>query len=365
MVRYVSPATTSVLIAWTAMAAQAQIPMLPQGRTAAQGPQTVVPPQEFAPGYGATFGAGATYPPPNAAPSSAAGPDPVLDHCVVKLIDQVIVSVQEPGLLTALEVREGMTVEADTLVGRVSDGQARMAKLVADAELKIARRRAENDVDVRFAESAAKVAEFEYRAALQANARSANSISSVKLQELALAFEKAQRQIEQSQHNQSIARDEAEAKRVAVEAADDDVRRRQIVAPISGEVVEVPVHVGEFVKPGDAVLRLVRLDQLAVEGFLQAAEYEPSAVINRPVVVQATLARGRRMQFPGKITFVHPEIDGRGQFRIKAQVANFAENGQFLLRPGQEVEMTVRFSAGAETDGPGPLASPDNGVEKR
>ena len=71
------------------------------------------------------------------------------------------------------------------------------------------------------------------------------------------------------------------------------------------------------------------------------------------------------MQFPGKITFVHPEIDGRGQFRIKAQVANFAENGQFLLRPGQEVEMTVRFSAGAETDGPGPLASPANGVGKR
>lgn len=294
--------------------------------------------------------------PPNyaAAPTIDAGPAPaiagtstvpVLKHCVVKLIDQVTVSVQEAGLVTALEVREGMTVSADALVGRVSDSQARMAKLIAEAEYKIAQDKAGNDIEVRYAEAAAKVAEFEYRAGLQANAKAAHSISAVKLQEMALAFEKAQRQIEQAQHNLQISKEEAEGKRVEVDAAEDGVKRRQITSPIGGEVVEVPVHIGEFVKPGDPIFRVIRLDQLAVEGFLRAADFSPGDIVGKPVTVELILAHNRPMQFPGKITFVHPEIDGRGQFRVKAEVANIAENGQYLLRPGHDVDMAININA--------------------
>lgn len=280
---------------------------------------------------------------------------PVLHHCVVKLIDQVTVSVQESGLITSLEVREGMTLAADSQVGRVSDSQARMAKLVAEAEYKIAQDKAGNDIEVRFAESAARVAEFEYRAGLEANKRAANSISQVKLQELALSYEKAQRQIEQAKHNLQIAKEEAEAKRVAVDAAEDGVRRRQIASPIGGEVVEVPVHLGEWVKPGDPIFRIIRLDQLAVEGFLRAADYNSGEIVGKPVTVELTLAHGRPMRFQGKVTFVHPEIDGRGQFRVKAEVTNIAENGQYLLRPGHDVDMAIRTDAAALT---APIAQP-------
>lgn len=289
---------------------------------------------------------------------SPSGGEAVLRGCIVKLIDQILVSVQEPGLITALEIREGMMVEADTLVGRVGDSQARMAKLVAEAELKIAQDKATNDIEVRYAESAAKVAEFEYRAAIQANERAPASISQVKMQELALAYEKAQRQIEQAQHNMEIYKEEAAAQRVKVDAAEDDVKRRQISSPIAGEVVEVPVHIGAYVKPGDVVFQVVRLDQLAVEGFLSSADYAPSDVVGKPVVVEAVLAHGRRQQFVGKIVFAHPEIDARRQFRIKAEVTNVAENGHYLLRPGQEVDMAVRLNAPAEAVGAENLANP-------
>lgn len=294
----------------------------------------------------------------NAAPTASVGGTaavPVLHHCVVKLIDQVTVSVQEAGLITALEVREGMTLAADSQVGRVSDSQARMAKLVAEAEYKIAQDKAGNDIEIRYAESAAKVAEYEYRAGLQANQKAANSISQVKLQEMALAYEKAQRQIEQAQHNLQISKEEAEAKRVEVDAAEDGVKRRQITSPIGGEVVEVPVHLGEWVKPGDPIFRIIRLDQLAVEGFLRAADYTPGEIVGKPVTVELTLAHGRPMQFQGKVTFVHPEIDGRGQFRVKAEVTNVAENGQYLLRPGHDVDMAIRTDATAVT---APIAQP-------
>jgi multidrug efflux pump subunit AcrA (membrane-fusion protein) len=370
-----------------------QIPMLPGGRT--EGPQistpgyappAYAPPPAYSPPPSRSYAETPAYAPPaSVQPGRSAAPDarpaaevrpvapvghtgptyeapaspggnPVLRHCVVKLIDQTVVSVEEPGLIAALEIREGMTVEAGMKLGRVNDGQARMAKLVAEAEYKIAQDKATNDIEVRYSESAAKVAEYEYRAAIEANKRAPNAISAVKLQELALSYEKAQRQIEQAQHNQTIYREEAEAKRVSVEAAEDDIRRRQIVAPISGEVVELPVHLGEWIKPGDAVCKIIRLDQLAVEGFLKAADFETGELVGRPIVVEATLAHGRRVQFAGKVAFVHPEIDARGQFRVKAEVANTVENGQFLLRPGHDVDMTIRIDAAATPAGP--LANP-------
>lgn len=289
----------------------------------------------------------ATPPPP--APTMNANGLPLLPRCVVKIIDEVNVSVQEAGLITALEVREGMILEGDAVIGRVDDGRARMEKLIAEAAYHAAERKAQNDVEILHAEDASKVAEYEYRASLLANEKSPNAVAQVKLNELALAYQKATRQIELAKHNREINRLEAEAKRVEVEAAEDQVRRRRITAPMSGQITEVPVHVGQWVQPGDVVFRLVRLDRLSVDGILSAADYAPGDVINRPVTIETTLARGRRMQFAGKVTFVHPEIDHRGKFRIKAEITNAFENGQFLLFPGAEVDMTLRLDVAPDS----------------
>lgn len=272
---------------------------------------------------------------------------PLLPRCVVKIIDEVNVSVQEAGIVTGLEVREGMNVEVDAIVGHVDDGRARMEKKIAEAALAAAERKATNDVEIRHAEDAAKVAEFEYRASIVANERSPNAVAQVRLNELALSYQKAMRQIELAKHNQELYKLDASAKRVEVEAADDEVRRRRITAPIAGQVTEVPVHVGQWVQPGDVVFRIVRLDRLSVDGLLGADDYAPSEIVHRPVVIETTLARGRRAQFVGKVTFVHPEIDNRGKFRIQAEITNVQESGQFLLFPGKEVDMTIRLDAPA------------------
>lgn len=332
--------------------AAAQFPNLPPRQaTILPGPTTTSEP------VAATTASPSSAALQNSPPSPTMGPNglPLLPRCVVKIIDEVNVSVQEAGLITALEVREGMTLESGAVVGHVDDGRARMEKLISEAAYHAAERKAQNDVEILHAEDASKVAEYEYRASLLANEKSPNAVAQVKLNELALAYQKANRQIELAKHNREINRLEAEAKRVEVEAAEDQVRRRRITAPMSGQITEVPVHVGQWVQPGDVVFRLVRLDRLSVDGILSAADYAPSDVLNRPVTIDTTLARGRRMQFSGKVTFVHPEIDHRGKFRIKAEITNVAENGQFLLFPGAEVDMTLRLDVAPDSS---PVTSP-------
>jgi multidrug efflux pump subunit AcrA (membrane-fusion protein) len=116
-----------------------------------------------------------------------------------------------------------------------------------------------------------------------------------------------------------------------------NLNRRMIVAPVSGVVVDLYRHVGEWVKPGDPVLRILRIDRLKVEGYLNAAEHG-SEVSGRLVTVTATLPGGRTEQFHGKIVFVSPEVEAvKKDFRVVAEVVN----RDMLLRPGLDATLTI------------------------
>ena len=41
------------------------------------------------------------------------------------------------------------------------------------------------------------------------------------------------------------------------------------------------------------------------------------------------------------ITFVNPLVQAGGEYRVWAEVVNRQENGEWLLRPGLEAEMTI------------------------
>src|SRR5262249_14164759 len=116
-----------------------------------------------------------------------------------------------------------------------------------------------------------------------------------------------------------------------------------IIAPIEGVVQKIYAHMGEWVKPGDTVVRIIRMDRLRVEGYLDKDKLSPVDVADRPVSVQVVLANGRKVQFPGKIVFVDPEIQGDHDYEVRAEVENRKENGHWLLRPGLPATMTIQL----------------------
>jgi macrolide-specific efflux system membrane fusion protein len=109
------------------------------------------------------------------------------------------------------------------------------------------------------------------------------------------------------------------------------------VAPINGAVVEVVRQPGDWVEPGDKVLRLVWLDRLRVEGLIQASDVTAD-LRNQPVSVTLDLpGRGKR-EFPGKVVFISPEINPvNGQVRIWAEV----DNKDGILKPGMRTRMVL------------------------
>ena len=90
-------------------------------------------------------------------------------------------------------------------------------------------------------------------------------------------------------------------------------------------------------KPGEAVLRIVNLDHLRAEGFLQA-RYFSEKLENRKVKLFVNLPHEVSAEFPGKIVFLDPETDPvNGQFHVWIDVSNQG----LRLRPGMRARMTL------------------------
>lgn len=274
-------------------------------------------------------------------PVRAAG-EAHVTNCRVMLIRDVPVPAQEAGVLVGLEVKEGMNVESGKLLGQVDDSQVQMKKKVAVAEYEVAKAKAESDINIRFNQAASEVAHKEYLANELANKTAQKAKPQVEMDRLLLQWRKAYLSIEQATLEHKTDGLTADAKNVEVEAADNDIQRRKITAPFTGEVVEIFIHAGEWVNPGTAVLRLAEMDKLRVEGFLNIKDYAPGQVSGRPAKLSARVGPDRTEEFQGKVVFVSPLVEA-GEYRVWAEVVNRRDHGdgEWLLRPGMEPEMRI------------------------
>ncbi len=263
---------------------------------------------------------------------------------MVSLIDNVDVPAQEQGQLIAVEAKEGLEIESGTHIATIDDRQPKMQHRLAAVEHQRAERTVENDVDVRYAKAALEVANVEYLQSVEANRSVSGAVPEIEIRRLWLTRRRAGLQIEQAEFQTELSNLDVQARQAEVDAADLGIERRKIIAPVSGVVVEVYRRRGEWVNPGDPVLRIVRMNELRIEGFVNSKNYNPDEISGRPVTVQVQLARGQAEQFEGKITFVSPLVEAGGDYRVWAQVTNRSRNGVWLMRPGLQARMVVHLA---------------------
>jgi len=278
-------------------------------------------------------------------PVMAAEGEPVLERCIVSLVEEAEVPAREAGVLLELQIREGDVVSRGDLIARIDDSQPDFNRRKAVAEHAQAQAKAESDVDVRYAVAAEQVAKAEYDKANESNNRVPGSVTRVELDRLQLTWKRGELQIEQAQVERKLATMAVQSQEVDIAAAEDAINRRKILAPLDGVVVRVYPHLGEWMQPGDPLARVVRADRLRVEGFVDAARFDPDKVRDRPVTVEVTLADERVETFKGRIVFTSPIVESGGEYLVWAEVENRQlEAGhpeEWMLRPGQTVQMTI------------------------
>lgn len=281
-----------------------------------------------------------------AAQDSSPGADPVLTGCLIKLQDDVKLPAKEAGVLVHLGVKEGDRVRAEEEIALVDDGEAKMQKKIARYALDAAIKRAKDDIEIRYQKAAALVAQADYEQLLETNRQAEKAVTEVDIRRAKLEWDRAELGIEKSQSDLTLAKYEAYAKNAELEAAELAIDRRTIRAPFDGEVVTLYRDQDEWVNPGDPVLRVVRLDSMQVEGAVDQSAYDPHEIQGCEVTVEVELARGRKEQANGRITYVSPLVRLDGRYLVRAEVSNRQDHGRWLLRDGMITQMTIHLNTG-------------------
>lgn len=256
---------------------------------------------------------------------------------VLTLLEEIRIPARDAGVLVEIAVRPGMNVTKDMLLAKQDDTEAQVTSDQAKTELSNASRLARNDLKVQLARKAHEVAAAELERAIEAAERFSKSVSQSEIERLQLATEQADLQIYQARFDLKTAQLEVDTHEANVRLAEHRLKKRTILAPSSGVVVEVLKQAGEWVEPGETVVRIVRIDRLRVEGFL-AAQQASAKLVGHPALVSVRNHPDSSTDVKGEVTFVSPEIHPlNGMVRVWVEI----DNADAELRPGLQATIKI------------------------
>lgn len=272
---------------------------------------------------------------------SLANADPIkVESVLLKLIARVETPAQESGVIAEVSAREGKHVRRGEVLVRMEDTEAQLAKQTAKIELAAAREEAKTETDIRVAEAAAAFATANYQRAKRAVADVPNAYSQEELESREFEEKKAKLELEKARREQELLEMAVRLKENAYEIATYKVERHMIKAPIDGVIVQIHRREGEWLQPGEKVVRILRMDRLRAEGYVDLQAIS-GASLDSDVTLTVDLAGRPDAQFPGKLVFISPEADPvNNQVLVWAEI----ENPDLVLQPGLRGSMTISSS---------------------
>jgi len=258
-------------------------------------------------------------------------------------IKDIQVPAEEPGMLVAVHAEENQEVEADQLLAQIDDSQALAVQETAYWKQMAAEKEATNPVSKEFAEASRDVSWANLESAKKANEKQRDAFPVWELRRLALQWKKDSLSVDQAVHDLAVLEMRASVQRAEHKAAQLDVGRRKVKSPMKGVVEKKWREVGDWVKPGDPVYRIIQMDQLYVQELLDATKYTDADVQGRNVLVTFRRPNGEVVKLGGRIQHTsYRLVAGGRKFLVKAVVKNENRSGFWVLHPGQFVQMDIQ-----------------------
>lgn len=264
----------------------------------------------------------------------------------IKIIRQAEIPAEEAGVLRTFGVKEGQNIEAGELLGSIDKTDAELMTKIAASEYEAAKKTADNLISIEYAAKAWEVAKADLEASLAANRIEKGTVTKQQLRSQKLQADRSVMQAEMAKEEVLVAKLTALAKYNTYVRAREAIKRRDILAPMNGVVVEKYKHEGEWVQPGESVLKVIQMDRLWVEGPINGEEHTWHRILGRKVKITVTLtgkeANGDKSErvFYGQVDFASPLIDSN-EYTIRAEIENVKENGRWILSPGLDAKVEI------------------------
>lgn len=245
----------------------------------------------------------------------------IIDKAQTSLIKNAFIAAPMSGVVAAVNVTEGDLVAADAPLVRMQSDLAEKELVAAKAALDAARLESDNDVNLRYAKRTLEVRDHTLRQSRLANETYAGVVSEMDLEEIRLTVDQAALAIEQAHHDLMIAEAAAVEKEAAVAIAQTKLNRHTVRTGVTGMVAEIAVETGEWVEAGKPMVRIISLDPIRVECFVDGRRYGSDLVGRNVKFIPTGAAESASLH--GTVTFVSRELHPvTGQVRLWATLAN-------------------------------------------
>lgn len=281
--------------------------------------------------------------------ATTANGDPVISPCQIDLVEDVQLPALDAGVLLHLGVKEGDRVKSEAVIARVDDREPIQQRRAAAFAYNAAIQRAKNGIPEQFALAQYEVAVETLEELNDANRRLKGTVTESDVRQAKAEVKSAKLRIKNAEQDRKLAELDAETSKVDVETTEMMIDRRVIRAPFDGEVVEVFRQQQEWVSPGDPILRLIRLDTLKVEGLVNVDQYSFAQLKGCEVTVKVPTPGGNQVIAPGRVVWVDPilmRVSGVQVAKIRAEITNRREQGEWLIHPRRQATMTIHLGTG-------------------
>jgi macrolide-specific efflux system membrane fusion protein len=253
------------------------------------------------------------------------------DEAQISLIQNTFIAAPIAGVVAKVDTSEGDVVKVGTSLIQLNAEQAETELLAARSAYEAARLESANDVDERYARRTLEVRQRELEQSQQANLNFLGTVSETEIEKLKLVVDQSALAIEQAEHKRLVASATAAEKQAAVRIAEAKLKKHTISATVSGMVTEIDVQPGEWVEAGKPVVRVISLDPLRAECFVDGREHGSELVGHvvkfyprtSPAEQAGNQAVDQDAVVTGSVVYVSPELHPvTGQVRLWATIPN-------------------------------------------
>lgn len=261
------------------------------------------------------------------------------DQCLVVARESHEISAKEEGIIAELTVSENDLVKFGQSIGHLDSKNAELTKEKAAIQLQLAKALAKNDKK----KELAQLFVDETKLKLQKTQELANKGGAAESEvgEKAIAVKQAEVQLIDKQLEMEELERQAGLADSSYQLAAQKVRNLKLTSPATGTVARIDRRAGEWVAAGTTIAKIIRLDELRVDFFVDIKQVDLTSLPGQSVTIAADLGVAGNKTFAGKITGYAPEVGSTGKVRVSAMVQNQQVNDRWILLPGMPVVLKL------------------------
>ena len=283
------------------------------------------------------------------------GDEIIAESALLRVVEQVSTPARAAGVLGAIHVKEGDIVAVGDLLAEVDSAEAKLRHHLTKIEYEVAMHQVDNLVAIHSAEKAIKFARQEYLRMKHAAETLPGSMSVSEVEESEFQVAQAELDLKQAKHELQSHILNKQLKEAEQQVALHKINLHKISAPIPGLIVEVLKQRGEWVEPGEDVLRIMRIDRLRAEGLVNLEDVA-SKLKDAQAEVVVKIAGGPEVRANGRVVFINPEVNPvNGRVRVRVE---FDNRGARLL-PGMRANLAIYPNRSANVKLPAETADSD------